>query len=74
MFKRVTMKGITLEDFAYLVGSKKKTLENDKEYLFRIARENKGKKIKATKEQKEDLKAMRDKKIEREKRKSRKNQ
>lgn len=44
MFKKLVLKGLSIDDFKETFGYKKKALEKEKDALFRIAKENKGKK------------------------------
>jgi hypothetical protein len=46
MFRRLTLKGITLDDFKETFGVSRKSRETEKEALFRVAKANKGKKEK----------------------------
>lgn len=50
MYKRVTIKGLSLEDFKSIFDVRKKGRESEKDAVFRTARMNKGKKVAFTRD------------------------
>lgn len=56
MFRKLVIKGMSLDDFKETFGYKKGLLESEKEALFRTAKEHKGKKADIKRKEKKERK------------------